>query len=86
LVALASAPVPGPRVAFAVGRTVGNAVIRNRLRRRLRVALGLLADQERLTADAYLVIAAPPAATASVRELEEALASALDRLEEMLGR
>lgn len=86
VVTLPSAPVPGPRVAFAVGRGVGNAVIRNRLRRRLRAALGLLSTNGRLTGDAYLVIAAPPAATASVRELEEALSGALDRLEEILGR
>ena len=36
--AVGTAPVP--RVAYAVGRRTGNAVIRNRLRRRLRAAVG----------------------------------------------
>lgn len=32
-------PATPPRVAFAIGRKVGGAVVRNRLRRRLRAAL-----------------------------------------------
>jgi ribonuclease P protein component len=43
-----------PRVAFAVGRRVGGAVVRNRLRRRLRE----LARRSGLPGGAWVVIAA----------------------------
>jgi ribonuclease P protein component len=52
-------PAPGedtpPRVAFAVGRTIGGAVLRNRIRRRLRAALRELRADGRLPAGTYLV-------------------------------
>ena len=48
-----------PRVAYAVGRRVGPAVVRNRLRRRLRAAMAELAPS--LPAGVYLVGAGPEA-------------------------
>ena len=66
----------GPQVAYAVGRRVGNAVTRNRVRRRLRTAL--LADRAAVRSDsAYLVGATPAAAAASFAELRDALAACL---------
>jgi ribonuclease P protein component len=56
---------PGARVAYAVGRTVGGAVDRNRLRRRLRA---ILRDAE-LAPGAYLVGVAPAASALSFEEL-----------------
>lgn len=47
----------GVRVAFAIRRSVGNAVVRNQLRRRLRAQLDQRAD--RLVEGAYLFIADP---------------------------
>lgn len=44
-----------PRAAFAIGRTVGGAVLRNRIRRRLRAALRELQRDGRLPAGTYLV-------------------------------
>lgn len=44
-----------PRVAFAIGRPVGNAVTRNRIRRRLRAALRELQTAGRLPAGDYLL-------------------------------
>ncbi|MDA8380069.1 MAG: ribonuclease P protein component [Actinomycetota bacterium] len=57
---LGVAYVPGgssdaPRVAYAVGRWVGNAVARNRVRRRLRAAVETMAGN--LPAGAYLITA-----------------------------
>lgn len=46
-----------PQVAFAIGRAVGTAVRRNRLRRRLRVLL----DEAALPPGLYLIGARPPA-------------------------
>ena len=68
---------PGPpAVAYAVGRRAGNAVARNRLRRRLRAAVQEHGDL--LVPDtAYLVGADPEAASMSFTALSEALARAL---------
>jgi ribonuclease P protein component len=57
-----------PRVAYAVGRRVGGAVARNRVRRRLRA---VVAAEAAVLAPAhvYLVGAGPAAAKTSYREL-----------------
>lgn len=44
-----------PRVAFAIGRSVGGAVVRNRIRRRLRSAMGELHRHGGLPAGSYLL-------------------------------
>jgi ribonuclease P protein component len=51
-VALAST---SPRVAFAVGKTTGGAVVRNRIRRRLRAGLRDIQGRGALPPGAYLV-------------------------------
>lgn len=63
----------GVRVAFAVGRTVGTAVVRNRLRRQLRAALRELAPAPGL----YLVSVQPNAVQQSYSDLCAELARAL---------
>jgi len=70
--------VPGesdapPRVAYAVGG-VGNAVVRNRLRRRLRAAVAR-AEAELAAGGAYLVSARREALTMPFEALVEALAA-----------
>ena len=65
-----------PRVAFAVGRKVGPAVVRNRLRRRLR---GLWQETSPPGGD-YLIVTSPVAASATHDELRTHLRSALERL------
>jgi ribonuclease P protein component len=50
------------RVAYAIGRSVGTAVQRNRLRRRLRAVLAAIDQTGRLPAASYLVICRPEAA------------------------
>lgn len=64
---------PMPRVAFAVGRAVGNAVVRNRIRRRLRAACAEL----RPAAGIYLLTATSVAATCGYGELRADMARAL---------
>ena len=72
----AAAPTQ-PCVAFAIGRAVGSAVVRNRLRRRLRDELASLARAGRLPAGAYLVAVAPAAAAIDGPTLRAHLRTAL---------
>lgn len=73
----AEGPVRGPaRAGFVVSRAVGPAVVRNRVRRRLRHLV--LARLGELPAGSRLVVRAlPPAAHASYAELATALDHAL---------
>ncbi len=45
-----------PAVGYAVGKSIGNAVVRNKVRRRLREAVGMIAQGDAIDAT-YLVIA-----------------------------
>ena len=70
------APPGPPRVAYAVGRRVGGAVARNRVRRRLRA----LARGSPPPGGAWLVAAAPGTASASFADLSAWWASAVEAL------
>jgi ribonuclease P protein component len=77
---LGSGGPPGPaRVGFVVSKAVGPAVVRNRVKRRLRhLAREILSD---LPGSAVLVVRAlPPSAEASYEELGADLARCLDRV------
>lgn len=68
-----------PRVGFIVARNVGTAVVRNKVRRRLRHLVAQHLD--RLPPGSLLVVRAnPAAASARYEELAKDLESALDRL------
>ncbi len=68
------------RVAFAIGKPVGNAVTRNRVRRRLRAALVDVdrARQQGLPAGAYLIGADRSVAVLPYTDLVQTVASAVD--------
>jgi ribonuclease P protein component len=70
-----------PRVAFAIGRKVGHAVERNRLRRRLRAVLTAIAPDQ-LPPGAYLVTAQADAIASSPEELREHVERALTRIKQ----
>jgi ribonuclease P protein component len=78
-----SADTPG-QAGFVVGRAVGPAVTRNRVRRRLRHLVAARLD--RLPTGSLLVIrATPAAATASSADLGTALDRLLDRVAPVLA-
>lgn len=64
----------GPAVAYAIGKPVGTAVVRNRLRRRLRALVVELAPPT----GTYLVAATPSATSLTFAELRIELATAFD--------
>jgi ribonuclease P protein component len=64
-------------VAYAIGRRVGNAVTRNRVRRRLRSAVAGQAPKLR-PGSAYLVSAQRAAATIPYGELEQMVCECLE--------
>jgi ribonuclease P protein component len=70
---------PPARVAYAVGRAVGSAVERNRVRRRLRALVAESAAQ--LRPGAYLVGTASRAARSSYQGLRDDLRRALGQLQ-----
>lgn len=69
---------PGTRIGLSTPRSLGGAVQRNRVRRRLR---DLVREQLDATESGWdlLLIARPEAGTASYSELREALRSLLER-------
>ena len=62
-------PEPGPRVGFVVSKAVGNAVTRNRVKRRLRHLARERLDVAARRAAVLVVRALPAAAAASYAEL-----------------
>ena len=72
-------PAEPPRVAYAIGRRVGGATVRNRVRRRLRSIVRDL--RPALGPGAWLIGAAPEVANLSYGELKATLARAFAALE-----
>ena len=69
-----AANASGPRVGLVVGRSVGNAVQRNRVKRRLRHSVARLIEEQPI--EARIVIRAFPAASGRPERLIEDLSSA----------
>jgi len=72
-------PAEPPRVAFAIGRTAGGAVVRNRIRRRLRAIVREV--EPLLRPGAYLVGAGVEASAMPYGELKARVCEALGALE-----
>lgn len=69
-----------PRLGLSVSKKVGNAVVRNRVRRRLREIF--YAHMEQMTEDFDLVVSARPVSSeASFQDLDREFSKALRKLE-----
>jgi len=73
-----------PRVAYAIGKRTGSAVVRNRVRRRLRAAVALH-EAELAAGGAYLLAADQRAMTAPFVELADQVGRALRQARELLA-
>lgn len=79
-------PGAGPRFGFTVTRKVGNAVVRNRIRRRLREAVRVGALQKARPGTNYVVIGREAALTRPFTELVADLEAGLAALAGTPGR
>ncbi|MEE2768835.1 MAG: ribonuclease P protein component [Actinomycetota bacterium] len=71
----------GVRVAFAIGRSAGTAVVRNRTRRRLRAVMNELAvERNGLPVGDYLIRVDPTGSNANSKDLRVDLEAALNLL------
>lgn len=70
----------GPRFGFTITKKLGGAVVRNRIRRRLKAALRELAGRHARSDMDYVVVARRPAYDQDFAGLTADLAAALDRV------
>ena len=78
--ARAGAHAEGRRVGFTASKKVGNAVARNRAKRRLRAAVGQVMADHAASAHDYVVIARRETVDRAYRSLVQELETALKRL------
>ena len=76
---------PGNRIGFTVSNKLGHAVVRNRIRRRLR-EIYRLHEEEFLRGTDLVIVARGRAVGASYRQLENAVLSACRKLEVLSER
>ena len=89
---LQALPRPEPERVATIGlgltvtRKIGNAVVRNRARRRLREALRLMLPGPARPGADYVVVARPPALTCPFAQLQSDLAGAFAQVARRAGR
>lgn len=84
--ARADTETPEPRIGYTVSKKVGGAVVRNRVRRRLRALVASLAPERLRPGFDYVLIARPGAELRSYQDLAADLGQALDRVHRPRGR
>lgn len=70
-----------PQVAYSISRKVGNAVVRNRIRRRLRSLFAEVLAEQPEVLSAAVVVALPGAANCTYAELKEQVLKLMMKIE-----
>lgn len=73
-------PAPGARFGFTITKKIGNAVVRNKIRRRLKAALEPLVDRLAQPSNDYVVVARRAAFDIPFATLQKDLERALQRV------
>lgn len=81
-----AANVTSARFGFTITKKIGNAVMRNRIRRRLRAALAEIASDHAKPDTDYVLVARPSAATVPYTSLLADLKTALGRVNAAQGK
>lgn len=76
----ALAPIDGPRFGFTITKRLGNAVTRNRIRRRLKHAIAELAPEFARSGHDYVIVARRRAATLPYGDLKKGLERCFERV------
>ncbi|HEX2841424.1 ribonuclease P protein component [Hyphomicrobium sp.] len=74
------APAAGPRFGFTVTKKLGKAVVRNRIRRRLKAAVALVAPGRAHSEHDYVLVARPAAFDRAFPDVKKDLERALQRV------
>lgn len=77
---LTAADVPGARFGFTVTKKLGGAVVRNRIRRRLKAAVGLIAPRLARNGHDYVLVARAAAYDRAFADIKKDLERALQRV------
>ena len=72
-----------PRFGFTVTKKLGNAVVRNRIRRRLKAAVSQIATVEAMAGCDYVIVARSPAHDVPFDDLVRRLRQSFKRIREM---
>ena len=70
-----------PRVAYAISRKVGNAVVRNKLRRRLRAAVGDHVDRSGALFSDAVIVAFPSARDLTYAQVQDQVTEIMKKIE-----
>lgn len=73
-----------PRLAFSLGKRLGNAVVRNKIRRRVRAIFTELAKEDHLPHGVYLVGMSDAGAHLSYSSLETHLETVLSKIQKRM--
>ncbi len=81
---LAGSGTDSPQVAFSISRKVGNAVVRNRVRRRLRSALNEIVGERSIRVHAAMIVVYPSAVWRTYAELRDQLVETMTTIDKSM--
>ena len=81
---LAGSGTDSPQVAFSISRKVGNAVVRNRIRRRLRAVMNEIVGERPTRVHAAMIVVYPSAVGRTYAELRDQLVETMTNIDKSM--